>query len=193
MGYKLSILICSLQSRNDKLIILLAELQRQHEHLFIQGSVEVLTCVDNKEKTTGAKRQELLEQAKGKYIIFTDDDDWPAPYYIEEMLKAIESGADCIGIEGTYIVDGGHPVRWKLSKDYDNEDKHENGELILYRKTNHITAVKRDLALKAGFPDKSNAEDKAYSEALNPHLKTEYRVEKPMYEYRYSSHNKEYK
>jgi len=53
---------------------LLEELRRQ----CIENSaldVEVLTSVDNKEKSTGRKRQELLEAATGKYIIFIDDDE----------------------------------------------------------------------------------------------------------------------
>lgn len=185
---KFSILICSLESRKHLLVDLMCHLYLQISHAESENEIEVLECTDNKQFTTGKKRQQLLESAKGKYIIFIDDDDEIYPYYIAELLKAYESNADCFAINGHYSVDGGAKQRWELSKD--NADHDANG--ILYRRTNHITAVKRELALLAGFPDKSNAEDKAYSEALNPHLKTEYKIESPMYHYRYSSHNKEY-
>lgn len=187
----LSILIASLVSRTEMFRKLTKQLARQ---ITDATKVEVLVLTDSKEKTTGYKRQKLLTLAKGEYVVFIDDDDWVPAYYVSEMLKACESGADCIAINGIMTTDGGKPVPWKLSKDYENEDVPMPGVGMMYlRRTNHITAVKRKLALKAGFPDISNAEDKYYSDRLNKHLKTEFTISKPMYEYRFSTQNKEYK
>jgi len=47
--------------------------------------------------------------------------------------------------------------------------------------------------LQAGFPDKSNAEDGWYSNRLKGLLNSEYYIEKPVYHYKFSTHNKEYK
>lgn len=182
---KLSILIRSLASRSGQLTTLL-------NHLYSQATseVEILFEVDNKEITSGAKANKLLSRAIGKYVIFIDDDDWVADYYISELLKACDSDADCFAINGFYSVNGSGEVKWRLSKDNQDRDVIENGELIYLRHTNHITAVKREIALVHGFPDISNAEDKAYSQKLV--LKSEYTIEPPMYWYRYSTHNKEY-
>lgn len=185
----LSILICSLHSRAGLLAKLVAHLNRQ---IINPAQVEIDWHIDAKQITTGAKRQLLLSRANGTYIVFIDDDDWVPSYYVNEMLIACHSNADCFAINGTMTTDGANEVKWKLSKDYSNEDKTENGVKILYRKTNHITGVKRKLALLAGFPDKSNAEDKHYSDRLVPHLKTEFTISKPMYQYQFSSKNKEY-
>lgn len=182
---KLSILIRSLESRKDKLTELLNHLQKQ-----TTNEVEILVEVDNKQMTSGAKANRLLSRATGKYIVFIDDDDVVADYYISEMLKACDSDADCFAINGFYSINGGAQIKWRLSKDNEDKDVYENGELIYLRHTNHITAVKREIALVAGFPDKSNAEDKWYSQRLK--LETEYKIEPPMYWYRYSTHNKEY-
>lgn len=183
----LSILICSLDSRIGMLSVLLMHLQSQ-----INGrNVEVLTNVDNQQSTTGKKRQELLQRSQGEYVVFVDDDDWVYDYYIDEMLIACASGADCFAINGIMTTDGQHETKWYLSKDFSNEDRREGNETVYYRHTNHITGVKRSIALAAGFPDKSNAEDKHYSDRLV--LKTEYKIEKSMYHYRFSSHNKSYK
>ena len=54
------------------------------------------------------------------------------------------------------------------------------------------SGMRIDLFLAAMFPDKSNAEDKAYSERLNPFLRTEVSIPQPIYHYKYSSQNKEY-
>ena len=179
----LSILICSLESRQESLRLLCAELSSQYK-----PGVEILAYVDNKQFSTGYKRQALINEATGKYIIFIDDDDWVEPYYIEELLKAAESDADCFAINGWITTNGKNRVNWKLSKNYKNETR---GGVYL-RTTNHITAVKRELALQVGFPDKSNAEDKWYSDRVVKLLKTEYTIKPPMYHYRFSTLNKEY-
>lgn len=188
---KLSILIPSLEERAEQLNNLRAHIAAQigdRHHL-----VEVITYVDNKQRTTGYKRQRLLEESHGEYIVFIDDDDWIENYYVNEMLIACDSGADCFAINGYYSVDGGVQTRWRISKNYDNIDTTENGQPMLLRRTNHITAVKKIHAMRAGFPDKSNAEDKYYSDRVYQFCNTEYVIEKPLYHYRYSSKNKSYK
>lgn len=154
--------------------------------------VEIIVYSDNKKITTGEKRNRLLKIAKGKYVIYIDDDDEVPNYYINELKKACDLDSDCFAINGKMTTDGQKEIKWRLSKDYDNVTIKENGVDVYLRKTNHITAVKRELALLAPFPNKSNAEDKGYSDALNPFLKTEYKIELPMYHYKFSTKNKEY-
>lgn len=188
----ISILICSLHERRQMLDLLLKHIYLQVT-LESEGMVEVLHEVDNGEITTGAKRNKLLQKAKGKYVIFVDDDDWVYPYYIRELLWAAESDADCFQINGVMTTDGHSQIEWRLSKDYPNTTVYENGKPIYLRTTNHITAVRKSIALMEGFPDKSNAEDKGYSDAINKHLKTEFTIIPPMYHYRFLSTNKKYK
>lgn len=141
--------------------------------------------------STGRKRQMLLDQSQGEYIVFVDADDWVYDYYVEEMLRGCASGADCLAINGIMTQDGGHEVQWFLSKDMQNVDVKIAGKTVYHRHTNHITAVRREIALAAGFPDKSNAEDKHYSDRLQ--LRTEFKIDKPMYWYRFETKNKQYK
>lgn len=188
----ISILICTIVRREHLLLKLLRHLQDQIDLQKAEDKVEILVNSDNKEKSTGKKRQELIEQAEGKYIIFIDDDDWVEDHYIEELLKAAESDADCFGINGWIETDERSRIYWELSKNHPNRTIYKNGQPFYIRTTNHITAVKREIALKGGFPDKSNAEDKSYSMAIHPYLQTEYTITKPMYQYRFSSQNKEY-
>lgn len=189
----LSILIPSLGSRRKELSLLLIELEKQIKPF--KSEVEILTFVDNKEHSTGFKRQELLHRAKGEYIVFIDDDDKPSRFYIQEMVNACKSGCDCISIEGLITTNGREPIRWKISKDFKDETVIINGRKFYNRHTNHITAVKRSIALVAGFPDKSNAEDSEYSNRLKASglLKTEYEIKGRMYHYQFSTKNKEYK
>ena len=79
---KLSILICTLPERKAYLARLLGILSPQ----VIQGKVEVLT--DDTPRgviTTGQKRNNLLNRAKGKYIVFIDDDDMVPGHYVNRI------------------------------------------------------------------------------------------------------------
>lgn len=203
---KISILIPTIPSResslNNLLKILLPQMStftssKDYDNnitilKYHNFDVEIIVCSDEKKITTGEKRNCLLKIAKGKYVIYIDDDDEVPNYYINELKKACDSDSDCFAINGKMTTDGQKEIKWRLSKDYDNITIKENGVDVYLRKTNHITGVKRELALLAPFPNKSNAEDKGYSDALNPFLKTEYKIELPMYHYKFSTKNKEY-
>jgi len=189
----LSILICSIQSRIGMLGSLLRNLDEQIERNNARGVIEVLIELDNKERSTGLKRQILLERSSGKRIVFADDDDELYDCYIEEMMKASESDADCFAINGLMTTNGINPIPWRISKDYENATVTCLGNKTYLRHTNHISPVRREIALQAGFPDKSNAEDGWYSNRLKGLLNSEYYIEKPVYHYKFSTHNKEYK
>lgn len=207
MKKNLSILIPSIESRSSMLSDLACELIKQCGIIkSIKSSVEngcrvliisfdiveIIIAIDNKEISTGAKRNLLLSLASNEYCTQIDDDDWPYPYYVEEVLKAIQNGTDCIGTKGIITTDGKNQIEWRLSKDYKNETIREGKNPVYLRTTNHISIVKRELALIAGFPDISNGEDKEFSIRLNPLLKTEYAIGVPLYHYRFLSTNKEY-
>lgn len=173
---RLSVLICSLEKRQKLLIALLQDLNEQKT-----DEVEILVNVDNRQKTTGMKRNELLSRAVGDYIAFVDDDDKVTEDYIPRILKAISSNPDCVGMEGliTFASKGItrkfiHSIRYKTWFEKDN---------IYYRCPNHLNPVKRELALKAGFPEITVGEDREYSKNLRPLLKTEEYLENPIYFY----------
>ena len=79
-------------------------------------------------------------------------------------------------------------------KDNPNKTVTKNNKPFYLRTTNHISPVRRSIAIECGFPDISNAEDKSYSDRILPFLKTERKIGNiPMYYYQFSTHNKEYK
>ena len=208
MDKKLSVLIPSLESRRALLSDLVCDLIKQCGIIksiksFTQegcviliigfDNVEIIVATDNKQITTGAKRNLLLSIASNDYCNQIDDDDWVYPYFVDEVLKAIQNDTDCIGTKGIITTNGGNEIEWRLSKDYQNETIREGDKSVYLRTTNHISIVKTRLALSAGFPDICNGEDKEFSIRLNPYLKTEYTIGVPLYHYRFSSFNKEYK
>jgi hypothetical protein len=204
----LSILICSIDGREEMLSNLVCFLDKQgggFKGLYskqINGcSVGILTypeheiifAIDNRVISTGTKRQLLLDAAKGHMISFIDEDDEVPDYYLEEGLNAAKSGMDCASMYGEMTTNGSQNIGWFLAKDNPNSTIKKGKDNFYLRTTNHLSFVKRELALLAGFKDISNGEDKAYSEALNPYLKTEYAISRPMYHYKFISTNKSYK
>lgn len=181
---RLSILLPTVSNRAALFAILHAEIKCQAEG----RSVEVLVACDNKEISIGKKRQNLLESAQGDYVVFVDDDDWLAYDYVDRILKALETGPDCVGFLIECTVNGKNPTTAIASLRYKRWGEDEDGYSHT-RSPYQKTPVKRELALKAGFPDLRYAEDRAYSAKLLAFLKTEVFIDKVLYFYRYSHEN----
>lgn len=199
----LSILICHLKSRAALLERLMARLRPQLKDpecasiisksglppsvsgmdFTSIGDVEVLIDADEKEITTGQKRNRLLARATGDYICFVDDDDLVPVDYCKKIIKAINSTnprPDVIGFEGTLIRKNQPNRRFIHSMKHSTWFEKDK---VYYRCPNHLNPVKRELALQVMFPDKTIGEDHDYSKNLHPLLKTEVYVQGSMYEY----------
>lgn len=173
----LSILIPSTQSRLDITNELLHQL-----HIQCNGNDSEVIVDWHEYNCVGKKRNDLLRIANGEYIVFVDSDDEISPNYISLILEACKSGSDCIGINGTITTNGQNERQWFISKEF--KTWHERGN-IYFRTPNHISPVKRELALLAGFPEISFGEDYEYSMRLLPHLKTETIIKQNIYHYAY--------
>lgn len=176
MAITLSILIATMPTRAAKLASLMAILNTQITH-----EVEIITDA-SMNYNIGTKRNKLLSLASGEYIVFADDDDFLSNNYVSLILDACKLGCDCIGISGTITTNGHNKRQWHISKKYGSW--YEFG-MVYYRTPNHISPVKRELALKAGFPEITFGEDAEYSRRLLPFLKTETIITQPLYHYDY--------
>ncbi len=177
MALTLSILIATMPSRLDKLDSLMAELNKQCNPYPEQIEILIDPVISY---NIGTKRNKLLEKAKGDYIVFIDDDDHIFPNYTWSIIQACSIGNDCIGISGIITINGKNQRQWHISKEYGKW--HQSGS-IYYRTPNHISPVKRELALQAGFPEIAFAEDAEYSRRLLPLLKTETIIKGNLYHY----------
>jgi hypothetical protein len=185
---KLSILICTIKGRENQFQALLGTIKKQLliEHM---QEVELLTKIDNKEISVGAKREALLNCAKGDYVVFIDDDDSVADDYIEQILKAIQHNPDCIGFKIECNMEG---IKHKAIASNIYDDWCENVDGFKYCRTiYHKTPVRREIALQIGFKDMRFGEDYDYSKRLKASglLKKEYFIDKYLYFYNYKFEN----
>ena len=181
MRPKLSILICTLTDRLSFLHNLLNELYHQNPSCLIK--CEILTNSDYYLSSIGSKRNSLLQQARGEYVVYLDDDDNISTNYLEQIFVGIEQGVDHIGIAMMYMPDNGPHQLVLCSKDHKWEQK--NG--IFYRSAQHVCPVRAEIAKQATFPEISFGEDKAYADQITPMIKTEYLITEPIYYYKYRS------
>ena len=183
---KLSILVCTLNSRKSFFDKLYKKINRQ-----LTPDVQFLNYCDNGQITIGAKREMLKQAATGDYIVYVDDDDRISRYYVRNILEALESKPDTVGIRGFQTSDLKDLKYFECSLRYGEKQWSEIHNNLVVKPTNHINPVKRELALKCPFPDLYYGEDKFYSQALKPLLKTEVVADGWLYWYDYRPNNSE--
>lgn len=185
---RLSILICTTFDRTTMFNLLKHHLQTQINEFGFRKEVEILSECDNKEISVGKKRQNLLEKAKGDYIVFIDSDDMVPYFYIQRILGAIDSNPDCIGFR---IDCKGTPGKTACTSNKWNDWADKIGGFDYVRTIYHKSPVKREIALQIGFKDMRFGEDYDYSKRLKESelLKKEIFIDEIMYEYRYKYEN----
>lgn len=171
---RLSILIPTTSSRDEIIKPLLEDIRKQ-----IVDGVELII---NKHESDciGKKRNDLLQMSHGDYIVFVDSDDHIADNYVDLILKSIESNPDCVGICGVISTNGADFKNWFISMDYTHWYEFNN---CYFRTPNHISPIRRELAIQIGFPEISFGEDAEYSKNIKHLLNTEVKINEPIYHY----------
>lgn len=181
---KLSILIPTLFEREEMFKELVEKTLAPQVKKF-DGEVEIVAYFNNGERPLAHIRQALVEEARGDYICFVDDDDELPDYYVEKILDAIKTEPDYVGWRMQAYWDD-----VKLKPTY-HSLKHKTwweNDRGYYRHVSHLNPIKRELALKEKFKAvKNKPEDQRWSAQMAKHLKTEEYIEDIMYYYHSST------
>jgi GT2 family glycosyltransferase len=184
---KLSILIAALKSRAELLQKLATRIDRQIDRAKATEEVEYIMYVDEGEAAVGYKRNALLAQANGEYVVFVDDDDDIADDYVEQILLALRKDpeADCVGFRGLMSVAGRAGAR-QVIYSLQNDQNVESGGTY-YRLPGHLTPLRKAKLQGISFPEKNLGEDADFSGALyrERRLRKEVFVDKVLYHYRF--------
>jgi hypothetical protein len=182
--YDLSVLICSLDERADALASLLSKIERYKSRSTMR--VEVLTSIDNREKTIGAKRQDLITQARGKYSCFIDDDDDIDEDYFKEIGEVLTASpdADSVSMIGMFYKNGVYVKPFYHSIRYDAYSEDRKG---FYRFPNHLNPILTGFSRRVGFTSKNHGEDTEFATKLNTLriITKEAMVRKSLYDYKF--------
>jgi glycosyltransferase involved in cell wall biosynthesis len=136
----------------------------------------------------GTKRNELVEQAQGKYACFIDDDDEIDPEYFVHIGNALEAvpDADCTSLIGKYYVDGEFQKHFYHSVKF--KDHMQDNETY-YRPPNHLNPILTGYIKQIRFPEKSFGEDLDFTMRLSKSMliAKEVQLTKPLYSYYFNS------
>ena len=175
----LSVLIPCVPSRREQAWALFDKLSAQAEGL----DVEVLLLLDNKTRTAGKKREALVQASRGEYVAFVDDDDDVAEDYVSAILAALDDDdPDVIVFNSQATINSAPPVLCLHDLTFPNEQYNPAG---FRRAPWQMHAWRGDLARATPFPDVSNAEDWPWCEAMLKHVKTQAKIDRVLYHYRY--------
>jgi len=178
---KLSILIATLPSRTNTFFPALIN----HLSTMCQNytDIEIIGLLDNKKRTVGQKRNELLKLAQGEFLTFIDDDDRIADTYISDIMNTIHKNhdADCIVFDCITTIDNDKNnqtySKYSVKYEYHCNDNQWRG------KPAHTMVWKSSIAKKHMYADKNFGEDIDWVIRAHKDIKNEVRIDKVLYFY----------
>ncbi|MHC4891532.1 MAG: glycosyltransferase [Planctomycetota bacterium] len=166
--------------------------------------MELLYLLDTKRRSVGAKRNALLDIARGEYLSFIDDDDEVATDYVQKIYRTIvktrkeEKPADviCFPQRATLMPSGTiHECTYSL-ENWEKRPPEERRRLEQTETHNtlkwsgppaHTMCWRRDIAILGRFPEKNFQEDIDYIDKICAKAKTEIQITgEPLYFYNFS-------
>lgn len=180
----LSILIPSLPERvTAHLLPLWTKLQAQIAQYAVSGQVEVCVFLDNRQRTTGEKRDALVQLSHGAYVAFVDDDDDVTDLYIPGLLQAIQRnpGVDVVTFRQRAIINGVEGI-CTFGLNNPNEQFSPHG---FRRSAWHVCAWRGDLARRYRFPATAAGEDWAWARHLVIEAESSVHINEVLHVYRY--------
>jgi hypothetical protein len=176
----LSILTPTIPGRERQL----KSLQWRIEEQIGGQAVEHLILSDNRKRSIGAKRQALLDIARGQYIAFVDDDDDIADFYVEELLAAAASGADVITfLQGATYNGQQSVVDFKLGQ---GDHGFAPGG-ITNRDAWHVNAWRRSRVAHCQFGESNYGEDLTWCQQARRMAQTTVHIPKILHFYRHDA------
>ena len=185
-----SILITTIVKRNAMFTQLLRSLMRQIISCGLGKKIEVIFYRDDCKKSVGYKRNQLLKNARGKYVCFVDDDDFVHPKYIKMIYEKLQTNPDCVKLVG--IMTYNKKKTFKRIHSIENKE-YKNTKEVLYRPPTHINPIRRSIAIQFKFPEYDFSEDKWWTMEIckSGLLKTEAKIETPYYFYNFDEEKSE--
>lgn len=183
--YDWSILIPTIPGRDAGLTRLVESIREKVDRISPHLRIQLCISFDNKESSIGVKRQSLLDEAKGKYLSFIDDDDEITDAYIEDLSEMIRGGYHTMRLRGqmsqyTFV----HSTEMTMSSPMATMDDPP----VFQRPPNHLNPMIADAAKLVPFKNAVHGEDLDWTLGLfrTKYLETEYRSDPSRIHYIYN-------
>jgi hypothetical protein len=153
-----------------------------------EGRVRVVGWFNNGKPSLPEIRQRLVTGTTSEYLSFVDDDDLVAPFFVSEVLAALETRPDYVGFQVQCYSDGAptavayHSLEYRRWRNL--RGRHE-------RDISHINPMLTSVARQADFrrTRRGAPEDRAWVDQIRrgARLRTEVVVPRILYHYLYST------
>jgi hypothetical protein len=181
-AYDWSVLIATITGRESSLNSLISSIRGKISRIAPDIRVEFVTYFDNRETSIGNKRKWLLENAKGKYMSFVDDDDDITDAYIEDFVQTLRGGYHVMRLRGQI-------AQYTFTHSIENSlDGYMARGNVFIRPPNHLNAMLTDVAKLFSFKDAIKGEDLEWTIRLakSGFLVTEYKSDDSRIHYIYN-------
>jgi hypothetical protein len=152
-AYDWSILIPTMTGREESVKRLLTSINEKKTRICPGLCIEICLSFDNKEMSIGKKRQQLMKDARGKYMSFIDDDDEVTDAYFEDAKACIEGKFQVCRLRGQI-----KQYTFTHSLEFNETSMAAIGE-IFTRPPNHLNIMLTDAARFVPFNDMKLYED----------------------------------
>ena len=146
--------------------------------------VEHLWLGDNCKRSIGAKRQALVDIARGQYVAFVDDDDDVSEDYVASLLEAAQTGADVITFRQRAIYNG---LESEVHFGAMNQDGPFRPGGITLRAPWHVCAWKRSVVHGCLFGESNYGEDLVWCQQARKRIRTAHHIDKVLHTYRHDA------
>ena len=180
----LSILTPTIRGRESQLSKLQTSIEGQSLKLKNSAWIEHLVLCDNRARSIGAKRQALVDIARGQYVAFVDDDDDVAPDYVESLLRAAEAGADVITFRQRAIYNG---LESEVHFGVNNQDGQFTPGGITLRAPWHVCAWRRERVEGCLFAESNYGEDLVWCQQARQRIRTAHHIDRVLHTYRHDA------
>lgn len=145
------------------------------------GDRDIEILINDQDWEIGAKRQWCLDNAKGEYFCFVDDDDMVSDNYVDAIYPLLD-GVDYIGFQVQFYWDG---EPWKPTYHSLQCGVHTifADDTAFYRGVSHLNPMRTEVA-RQGVYEGGFGEDNRWSALVEP--KTEHYIDEVMYHYLFS-------
>lgn len=181
----LSVLVPSIPERLIELYNLLKTYQSYIDKYNLTEQVELLSICDNKKRTIGKKRSDLIAMSQGRYIVISDDDDQLCEKYFELIASEIEKGSDVITYDQLARINHEYSI---VQFRHNNPVEDFNKSGITKRPAWHCCTWRREVVMDIKFDDLMWGEDHNFQAMANEAAKTTSHIPEICHIYEHDSH-----
>lgn len=154
---------------------------------WLGDDIEWLVITD--ERPSGPKRNEMMDAAKGDYVMHLDDDEGLSPQFPHLVLPALRTGVDVVMYDALVSLNGSPYFRVRTGVDFPNEQPNHlpGGRFTdIRRREWHWNCWKTSFARQARFPEEHRGDEDAYwLRQLWDKPKTWHKIDEPLFVHRY--------